>query len=92
MNRLTRIADKCGTDKGSINDAHLYTEFYQQFFEKYEFPKILEYWGKNTIVIVTHSLEQVKKLCTRAIWIKDGKVELDGSPNEVVEKYIEVCG
>lgn len=43
MNRLTRIADKCGTDKGSINDAHLYTEFYQQFFEKYEFPKILEF-------------------------------------------------
>lgn len=43
MNRLTRIADKYETDKGSVNDAHLYTEFYQRFFEKYEFPKILEF-------------------------------------------------
>lgn len=46
----------------------------------------------KTIVIVTHSLDQVKKLCNRAIWIKDGKVEMDGKPNDVVEKYLEICG
>ena len=46
----------------------------------------------KTIVIVTHSLEQVKRLCTRAIWIKDGEIELDGDPNKVVDKYLEICG
>ena len=43
MNRLTKLANKYGTDKGSnCRDSHCYTEFYQQFFEKYEHPKILE--------------------------------------------------
>jgi ABC-type polysaccharide/polyol phosphate transport system ATPase subunit len=46
----------------------------------------------KTIVIVTHSLEQVKKLCTRAIWIKDGKIQKDGNPSEVIEEYLEICG
>lgn len=44
MNRLTKIADKyCYTDKGTNGDGHLYTEFYQPFFEKFENPKILEF-------------------------------------------------
>lgn len=43
----------------------------------------------KTIVIVTHSLESVRKLCNRAIWIKDGKVNLDGNINMVVDKYLE---
>ena len=42
MKRLTRLADKYETDKGTIESAHLYTEFYEPFFEKYENPKILE--------------------------------------------------
>lgn len=46
----------------------------------------------KTVVIVTHSLDQVKKLCTRAIWIKDGEVEKDGSPDEIVDEYLEICG
>ena len=43
LKRLTKLANKFGTDKGTtVDDAHGYTEFYQQFFEKYENPKILE--------------------------------------------------
>ena len=43
MNRLTKLADKFGTDKGTAESAHMFTEFYQPFFEKYESPKILEF-------------------------------------------------
>ena len=43
----------------------------------------------KTIVIVTHNLNSIRKLCTRAIWIKDGKVNMDGDTNEVVDKYLE---
>lgn len=51
MQRLSRIANKVGTDKGTNwEDSHSYTEFYQQFFEKYEHPNILEigtYLGRS---------------------------------------------
>ena len=46
----------------------------------------------KTIVIVTHSLDQVEKLCNRAIWIKDGRVQMDGKPKEVVKEYLKICG
>lgn len=43
MNRLSKLANKWKTDKGTAwEDSHGYTEFYQQFFEKYENPKIIE--------------------------------------------------
>lgn len=51
MERLTKIANKVGTDKGTNwEDSHGYTEFYEQFFEKYEHPCILEigtYLGRS---------------------------------------------
>lgn len=35
MNKLTKIADRCGTDKGSITDeGHQFTEFYLNYFEE----------------------------------------------------------
>ena len=47
----------------------------------------------KTIVIVTHNLNSIKKLCNRAIWIKDGIVNMDGKTEEVVDKYLkEVTG
>ena len=44
-----------------------------------------------TIVIVSHSLNSLKNLCTRGIWIKDGKINMDGKFNEVKEKYMKEC-
>lgn len=43
----------------------------------------------KTMVFVTHSMEQVKDLCDRAIWICDGKVRADGRASDVVEQYLE---
>lgn len=43
----------------------------------------------KTIVIVSHSLEVVKDLCTRAIWIYHGKARLDGDPTYVVDEYLK---
>ena len=64
-----------------------------QHFQEKCFAKLHELKNSDkTIVIVTHSLDQVKKLCTRAVWIKDGHVELDDKPNKVIEKYLEICG
>ena len=46
----------------------------------------------KTIVIVSHSLDSVSKLCDRAVWIYDGEVRLDGNTKDVVNEYLKVCG
>jgi ABC-type polysaccharide/polyol phosphate transport system ATPase subunit len=40
----------------------------------------------TTFIIVSHS-DVVKDLCTRAIWLKDGKIEKNGDIDEVYEEY-----
>lgn len=45
-----------------------------------------------TIVIVTHSLDAVEKLCSRAVWIYNGKIKMDGNTKKVTDKYLKVCG
>ena len=45
----------------------------------------------KTIVIVTHSLDSIKKLCNRAIWIDNGKVRKDGNCNSVINDYLKEC-
>lgn len=64
-----------------------------QHFQDKCFAKLDELKNSDkTIVIVSHSLDSVKKLCNRAIWIKDGQVELDGETNKVIDEYLKVCG
>ena len=43
----------------------------------------------KTMVFVTHSMGQVKELCDRAVWLCEGKIKMDGTPNEVVDTYLE---
>ena len=42
------------------------------------------------MVFVTHSMEAVRNLCDRAVWLYDGKVRMDGNTNEVVDEYLKV--
>ena len=43
--------------------------------------------GKQTVVLVTHSMENVRDFCDRAILIEKGKIKMDGEPNKVAEAY-----
>ena len=45
---------------------------------------------KKTMVFVTHSMESVRNLCDRAIWLDHGKIRMDGNTNEVVDEYLRV--
>lgn len=40
-----------------------------------------------TVLFVSHDLENIKKLCTRCIWIDKGKLVMDGIPSDVVQEY-----
>ena len=48
--------------------------------------------SKMTIVIVSHSLDSIRRLCNRAIWINEGVVAMDGDSNKVIDEYLKVCG
>jgi teichoic acid transport system ATP-binding protein len=41
----------------------------------------------GTLVLVSHSLEEVRRLCTRALWIEQGILKADGSVEDVVDEY-----
>ena len=41
-----------------------------------------------TIVIVSHDLHTMEKLCNKVIWIESGKIKRSGIPNEVLKEYI----
>ena len=63
-----------------------------QHFQDKCFKKLEELSKSDkTIVIVSHSLDSIKKLCKRAVWIKDGEVAMDGNCEEVVEYYLKEC-
>ena len=42
---------------------------------------------KKTVILVTHSMPSVERYCTRAIFIDNGKIVLDGDPNKVAAAY-----
>ena len=41
----------------------------------------------TTILFVSHSMEQVKKICNRVIWLERGKIKRSGNTEEVCEEY-----
>ncbi len=43
--------------------------------------------GKQTVILVTHSMQNVRKYCSRAILIEKGKIALEGKPEVVAEAY-----
>lgn len=46
----------------------------------------------KVVVLVTHGLHQVRKVCSRAIWLEQGKLMADGPPEEVLNQYVEFTG
>ena len=44
-----------------------------------------------TFVIVSHNMAQIKKLCQKAVWIEESKMQAFGDVNEVCDMYIKYC-
>ncbi len=43
--------------------------------------------GDVTVLFVSHSLEQVERICQRAVWIEKGDLRMDGPVTEVCRAY-----
>lgn len=48
--------------------------------------------GGTTVLYVSHSIESIKKLCDRVVWIEHGEVQMIGKTATVIEKYLEFMG
>src|SRR5882762_3608327 len=44
--------------------------------------------GGRTVLFVSHNMAAVENLCTRAIWIDDGRIREDGPVQRVIESYM----
>lgn len=48
--------------------------------------------NKQTVVLVTHDMNNVVKFCDRALLIEKGEIKLDGEPKKVAKAYKELWG
>ncbi len=58
--------------------------FQQQCLEKFQ-----ELKASTTIVLVSHNLAMVEKICGRVLWFKQGRLECEGEPRKVIDAYLE---
>lgn len=57
-------------------------------FQRKSKRKMLELMGGGTTVLfVSHSIDQIKEMCNRVIWIENGIIEKDGEAKEVCDAY-----
>jgi ABC-2 type transport system ATP-binding protein len=57
-------------------------------FQRKCFAKIFEYKQRGgTIVFVSHDAASVERLCQRAVVLRNGRLELDGSAQEAIARY-----
>jgi len=63
-----------------------------QFLEKANH-RLNEIVGRsNILALATHDLVMIKRICNKVIWLDRGTIKKMGSPEAVVEHYIEVHG
>lgn len=41
----------------------------------------------TTVLLVSHSDANIRKNCTRVLWLDDGELRGDGSPDDILERY-----
>ena len=43
--------------------------------------------GGTTVLFVSHSLEQIREMCDRVIWLEHGNVKMIGPTKEICDAY-----
>lgn len=62
--------------------------FQQKCFDKL---KMIKAKGA-TIVIVSHALGQIEQICSRSLWIHNGKIVAEGKPRDIHPQYLSYMG
>ncbi|MGE5238953.1 MAG: ABC transporter ATP-binding protein [Chloroflexota bacterium] len=63
----------------SVGDLH---------FQKKSTDRILSFKEKGkTMVFCSHEMYHVARICDRVLWLKNGRIEMEGGPFEVIQEY-----
>lgn len=55
--------------------------------KSYEKMKSLIMDKDRTVIIVSHSSETIRSLCTSVLWLHEGEIKMMGDPQEVMDEY-----
>jgi teichoic acid transport system ATP-binding protein len=62
-------------------------------FRRKSFDRMRDLCGEDrTILLVSHALASIEKLCDDAIWLHKGRMQMWDEPTAVVEAYTEFLG
>ena len=64
----------------SVGDAHFQKKSSQRMQELMD--------GGATVILVSHSIEQIRQMCTRVLWLERGTLKMIGDTDEVCDAYI----
>jgi len=59
-----------------------------KFAEKSSAALLGKFSKNHTLVLISHDAPTIAKLCNRAIWIDGGRIKASGSPELVMENYL----
>lgn len=71
-------------DTLSVGDEHFQRKCIKKIFELKE--------QNKTIVFVTHDMNMLRRLCKRALCLKEGRIVKDGLTDEVIPLYTQMAG
>lgn len=58
-------------------------------FQEKSYARMMELMSHGTtVLLVSHNIEQIRRLCDRVIWLDHGTVLADGDTNEVCDRYM----
>lgn len=63
----------------SVGDAHFQKKSSQRMHQLIN--------GGATVILVSHSIEQIREMCSRVIWLDRGKIKMIGTTQEVCSAY-----
>ena len=48
--------------------------------------------GERTIVLVSHSMDSIRKFANKVMWLDEGQLVTQGEPEMVIEQYLKAGG
>ncbi|MBP3509408.1 ABC transporter ATP-binding protein [Oscillibacter sp.] len=59
-----------------------------EFFQKKSFARMQELMsGGTTVLFVSHNLDQIRKMCSRVVWLDSGHIRMAGPTQEICAAY-----
>lgn len=59
-------------------------------FQEKSYARMMEMMSHGTtVLLVSHSIDQIRRLCDRVIWLDHGRIVAEGNTTEICDRYIQ---